>query len=70
VEETMSATLMHGGHHRNDDCFVFELEGAEIRRVREYSDTQLGEYWFATPRNPDGSKREPVATDALTTTGA
>lgn len=39
VEETMTATLANGNHYANDYCFVFELHGGLIRRVREYMDT-------------------------------
>lgn len=62
VEETMTATLAHGGHYRNDYCFVFELEGDRIRRVREYMDAPRGEYWFSTPRDPDGTERSGAPT--------
>ena len=50
VEETMTATLVQGGHYRNDYCFVFELEGAEITVVREYMDTRRAESWFGSGR--------------------
>ncbi|MGW4536019.1 nuclear transport factor 2 family protein [Nocardia sp. NPDC004340] len=42
VEETMSATLANGNAYRNDYCFVFELRGGLIHRVREYMDTARG----------------------------
>ncbi|MFE3191978.1 nuclear transport factor 2 family protein [Nocardia sp. NPDC059240] len=42
VEETMSATLANGKLYRNDYCFVFELRGGLIHRVREYMDTARG----------------------------
>lgn len=50
VEEHMEATLAHGGHYENDYCFVFELEGGLIKRVREYMDTKRGADWFAMPQ--------------------
>lgn len=52
VEERMRATLHHGGHYDNDYCFVFELEGDRIKRVREYMDTRRGAAWFAHPSPP------------------
>jgi ketosteroid isomerase-like protein len=42
VEETMSATLASGHAYVNDYCFVFELRGGLIHRVREYMDTARG----------------------------
>jgi hypothetical protein len=39
VEETMDATLPDGRPYQNDYCFVFELRGDRIHRVREYMDT-------------------------------
>jgi ketosteroid isomerase-like protein len=42
VEERMRATIMDGATYDNDYCLVFELEGGQIRRVREYMDTQRG----------------------------
>jgi ketosteroid isomerase-like protein len=42
VEETMTATLANGNHYVNDYCFVFELRGGLIHRVREYMDTARG----------------------------
>ncbi|HEX2561669.1 nuclear transport factor 2 family protein [Phenylobacterium sp.] len=42
VEETTRATLPGGAPYENDYCFVFELEGGRIRRVREYMDTLRG----------------------------
>jgi ketosteroid isomerase-like protein len=35
----MTATLANGNHYANDYCFVFELRGGLIHRVREYMDT-------------------------------
>jgi len=52
VEERMQATLAHGGHYDNDYCFIFELEGGLIKRVREYMDTQRGARWFVAPATP------------------
>ena len=49
VEERMRATLAHGGRYANDYCFVFELAGGRIHRVREYMDTALGHAWFRSP---------------------
>ncbi|MFI0447932.1 nuclear transport factor 2 family protein [Actinomadura sp. 6N118] len=43
VEETMSATLANGNTYVNDYCFVFELRGGLIHRVREYMDTARGQ---------------------------
>jgi ketosteroid isomerase-like protein len=50
VEERMRAILANGGSYDNDYCFVFELEGNLIRRVREYMDTRragemFGDTW-------------------------
>lgn len=42
VEERMRATLPGGAGYDNDYCFVFELAGGRIHRVREYMDTQRG----------------------------
>lgn len=42
VEETMRATLASGNTYLNDYCFVFELRGGLIHRVREYMDTARG----------------------------
>jgi uncharacterized protein len=50
VEERMRATLASGLPYDNDYCFVFELEGGKIRRVREYMDTAKGDRMiFAGP---------------------
>jgi ketosteroid isomerase-like protein len=46
VEERMRATLANGRSYDNDYCFVFELEGNLIRRVREYMDTRRGDKMF------------------------
>ncbi|MBP2329963.1 ketosteroid isomerase-like protein [Kibdelosporangium banguiense] len=42
IEETMTATLANGRRYSNDYCFVFELRGGLIHRVREYMDTARG----------------------------
>lgn len=42
VEETMSASLANGNSYSNDYCFVFQLCGGLIHRVREYMDTARG----------------------------
>ncbi|MFK8845152.1 nuclear transport factor 2 family protein [Streptomyces sp. Ac-502] len=42
VEATMTATLANGNHYGNDYCFVLELQGELIHRVREYTDTARG----------------------------
>ena len=48
VEVTYHATGANGRSYENDYCFVFELEGNRIRRVREYFDTQkAGEILFS-----------------------
>ncbi|MET9486853.1 nuclear transport factor 2 family protein [Nocardia sp. NPDC006630] len=47
VEERMRATLMNGNHYDNDYCFIFELHGGLIHRVREYMDTRRAEELFA-----------------------
>jgi ketosteroid isomerase-like protein len=41
VEETMTATAA-GVPYVNDYCFVFELVGDRIHRVREHMDTARG----------------------------
>lgn len=46
IEERMRATLPSGAGYDNDYCFVFELEGERIRRVREYMDTRRGHLQF------------------------
>ncbi|AQZ67120.1 unnamed protein product [[Actinomadura] parvosata subsp. kistnae] len=42
TEATLSATLADGTPYSNDYCFVFELRGELIHRVREYVDTARG----------------------------
>jgi uncharacterized protein len=45
----LQGTLARGGHYDNDYCFVFELAGDRIHRVREYMDTRSGAEQFAHP---------------------
>ncbi len=42
VEERMQATLPNGSTYDVAYCFVFELEGWQIKQVREYMDTLKG----------------------------
>ncbi|MGK5557287.1 nuclear transport factor 2 family protein [Actinomadura kijaniata] len=42
VEATLTATLAGGGPYSNDYCFVLELRGGRVHRVREYVDTARG----------------------------
>ncbi len=42
LEERMQATLMSGRAYDNTYCFIFELEGGHIKRVREYMNTLKG----------------------------
>ncbi|MEU2792335.1 nuclear transport factor 2 family protein [Streptomyces sp. NPDC007100] len=42
AEVTVAATLANGNHYAIDYCFVFELRGNLIHRVREYTDTARG----------------------------
>ena len=39
VELTNRAKTAKGRDYENEYCFVFELEGGKIRRIREYTDT-------------------------------
>ncbi|MER5389020.1 hypothetical protein [Saccharopolyspora sp. NPDC002686] len=39
VEAAVAATLANGDPYDNDYCFVVELRGGLVRRVREYTDT-------------------------------
>jgi uncharacterized protein len=64
VEERMQATLAHGGHYDNDYCFVFELEGGLIKRVREYMDTQRGAAMLASPQRPSPTPADHGAASA------
>jgi uncharacterized protein len=38
VELTNTGTAFNGRDYRNEYCFVFEIEGGKIRRIREYVD--------------------------------
>ncbi len=40
LELTNRGKLASGKDYENEYCFVFEVEGGKIRRVREYVDTQ------------------------------
>lgn len=40
VELTNRGKVANGKFYENEYCFVFELEGGKIRRIREYVDTQ------------------------------
>jgi uncharacterized protein len=40
LELTNRGKLANGKDYENEYCFVFEVEGGRIRRVREYVDTQ------------------------------
>jgi uncharacterized protein len=40
IELTNRGKLFNGKDYENEYCFVFEVEGNKIRRVREYVDTQ------------------------------
>ena len=42
VEHTLSATLPNGRSYVNDYCFVYEVRGGRVRRIREYMDTRGG----------------------------
>jgi ketosteroid isomerase-like protein len=42
VEHTLSATLPNGRSYVNDYCFVYEVRGAKVWRIREYMDTRGG----------------------------
>lgn len=42
MEARLRATLANGNAYDNDYCFVFEVDGGRIRRVREYMDTAKG----------------------------
>lgn len=42
VEAAMTATLSNGKPYSNEYCFVIELQGELIHRVREYVDTARG----------------------------
>jgi uncharacterized protein len=40
VELTNRGKTARGKQYENEYCFVFEIEGGKIRRIREYVDTQ------------------------------
>lgn len=40
IELTNRGKVFNGKDYENEYCFVFEIEGGKIRRVREYVDTQ------------------------------
>jgi uncharacterized protein len=40
VELTNRGKVSNGKTYENEYCFIFELEGDKIRRIREYVDTQ------------------------------
>ncbi len=42
VEHTLSATLPNGRSYVNDYCFVYEVRGGKVWRIREYMDTRGG----------------------------
>jgi ketosteroid isomerase-like protein len=42
VEQRLHATLANGNTYENDYCFVFEVKGGLVHRVREYMDTAKG----------------------------
>ena len=46
VELRLQATLFNGRRYDNDYCFVFELSGGLITRLREYMDTKRGALQF------------------------
>lgn len=41
-ERRMRATLASGRSYDNDYCFILELVGGRVRRIREYMDTRKG----------------------------
>lgn len=41
-ELRMRATLANGRPYDNEYCFIFELVGERVRRIREYIDTKEG----------------------------
>jgi ketosteroid isomerase-like protein len=41
-ERRISATLANGGRYDNDYCFILEMSGTRVRRIREYMDTRKG----------------------------
>jgi ketosteroid isomerase-like protein len=41
-ERRITATLANGRHYDNDYCFILEMVGPRVRRIREYMDTRKG----------------------------
>lgn len=41
-ERRISATLSNGRRYDNDYCFILEMSGTRVRRIREYMDTRKG----------------------------
>lgn len=41
-EQMQRATLANGRRYENAYVFIFEMEGARVRRIREYMDTRNG----------------------------
>lgn len=41
-EQRQSATLANGRAYALDYVFIFEMQGARVRRIREYMDTKSG----------------------------
>jgi ketosteroid isomerase-like protein len=41
-ERRISATLASGRRYDNDYCFILEMAGSRVRRIREYMDTHKG----------------------------
>lgn len=42
-EQRMRATTMNGRDYDNLYCWVFEMDGPRVRRIREYMDTLAGQ---------------------------
>lgn len=42
IEQTLTATLVNGRDFKNEYCFILEMSGHQIRRIREYMDTRKG----------------------------
>ncbi|MEY4511772.1 MAG: hypothetical protein RLZZ450_3894 [Pseudomonadota bacterium] len=41
-ERRIRATLANGRRYDNDYCFILEMAGTRVRRIREYMDTKKG----------------------------
>ena len=41
-ERRFRGTLVNGRSYDNDYCFIFEMAGSRVRRIREYMDTRKG----------------------------